>query len=282
MMWTRLKLTQFVAVFGLMAGLAAGGFFLARAVGGDGGSTAAQQAGPQTPQDVRGPLPDFRNKVIHYQSLSFHERPGVVDKANGELLIADVWVRLDASNSPVASRRMVRFEDGSFYHGELASVKVGRVISAFDQPIGTPEHPLCTSGSIDPGTLSIVLQGALPMYLGLEKGEKAGLRPLARPVETPPALQSFDTPAVAPERVVNALDNLIWLAGDIPAGLNTTHEEDEVDAQSGLVRVHTLETRSPDGVLVDKIWARFTAIEVYGDSPVLDSIFDESSLPNEC
>jgi hypothetical protein len=138
--------------------------------------------------------------VLNWRQRSLVNDPGGPDRANGRLIIGDVWVQMNDSGHPTRFHGRYAYEDGSFRQEILQTST--EVIVTFEpaQAVRVPTgEQMCTQRG--PSTPE-ALRSAAPPFVNDNALQSAGFRSVGRISPTAlPSLSESILPSGVPQRV---------------------------------------------------------------------------------
>ena len=275
-------ITRFFLAAALVIALGAVAFFVTRQVTPNTPVEAEIVPGPPQEASIALPWPDFRNKVLHWQSLTYVYSPSGPDHANGQEISGDIWVHVGSDNTPIAIRGKFTHKDGSFHQEYL--VVDGTEFVVFDEiplPADAPVAISCRQETkLEPTTFAKLVDTGEPLFADPAKLQSLGFSIDARPPSSVPDLPDVEAGAT-PENVVgDGPAAAVWVketlleSGDVQVFII------EVDAESSLVQADTHLRNGVDGAIVRR-QRLSTPVEVFAAEGLAASLFRPETLA-EC
>ncbi|HEU4758616.1 MAG TPA: hypothetical protein VFT91_01415 [Dehalococcoidia bacterium] len=269
-----MRLVASLAAVLLSVGIGAAVFL---AVGGPKGSapSISAEAPPDLPSLSLQPWPDFRNKVLHWQFYGYEFLPDSPDAANGQDLVADIWVKVASDNTSDAARAITRYSDGRFRQESVwrrngTAIQIMDIAEPPNAPVGWP-HPCRTEGGppLEVG----------PLFPDPTSLRSAGYKAVQAPTTDIPALKRASLSA---EAAIGGAGADVWRLEIALANGRTEISTIELDEGVGYLRSQTLVQRLPGGTEVVQQRKRVTSIEVLPADTVPTSVFEPETEAEPC
>lgn len=244
-------------------------------------TSAGVQAPPDLPTVSELVWPDFRGKVLHWQSYEYNFLPDSADPANGQELTADIWLRIGSENRADATRAIVRYAAGrlrqeSVYHRDGTSMLVLDIPEPPNAPVKWA-HPCLMTGGPD---FSQGQQVAGPIFPDPSSLRAAGYSQVSDAAAETPALTRQSL--AAPEGILGGDAVAVWKL-EMPLKDGATEVSViKTDSSDGFVRVEMLLQRLADGKEVLQKRRMTSQVEVFSAANVPSSAFELETEAEPC
>lgn len=222
----------------------------------------------------------FAGETLHWRQESYSYDPSGSDPSNGQVLTADVWLRLGSDGIPTLYHARTFLPDGALHQDVTetsagSEVMLGKDYVPLFANLANPQWCVTT-----PSTPSANMASTLPFYIDISAIDASGFQPVGtstgKPIPTTPLLPgAMRVSSIAPSEQIGHWFN------QAKVGTDTWTTAYDV-ASDGRVLVRETFLTDEHSAVLQHYWDAFGTIDVYETSSVPPTALQSGERPSGC